>query len=195
LFSQTTERAIRAALQAHAGQCRKGAPDEPYVVHPLHIALLLARHGAEELVIQAALLHDVVEDCEGWDVERVEREFGARVASVVAELTEDKSLAWNQRKRAAVDAVPGYSAEAATIKAADKLHNLESMVHALAACRDEDRFWAPFNGGRERTLVMSGELVAALERRVDPKFGRALRAALERLTELSALHRDPVPGP
>lgn len=187
------ERAIGVAIAAHEGQTRKGQPDEPYVVHPIHVALMLAAHGEDEATIQAALLHDVVEDSPNWMVEDLEREFGPRVASIVAELTEDKSKSWAERKQAGIDDVAGYSPEAATIKAADKLHNLESMGRALAAAGDADTFWRPFHGGRERTLEMSGRLVEALATRVAPKLGRALRSAYQRLVEADR-HRSGVPS-
>ena len=78
------------ALAAHEGQTRKGS-STPYIVHPLHVATMLARAGADEETIQAGVLHDVVEDCEGWTLERLEDEFGPRVREIVAHLTEDKS--------------------------------------------------------------------------------------------------------
>ncbi|MEO0649300.1 MAG: HD domain-containing protein [Planctomycetota bacterium] len=180
-YSPAVERAIRVALAAHEGQTRKGAPDEPYVVHPLQIALLLARLGADDLTLQAAVLHDVIEDSPDWWYEDLAREFGPDVADVVAELTEDKSKTWEERKRAGIEAVPDYSEAAATVKAADKLHNLESMAAALEAAADSATFWKPFHGGRERTLQMSGELVKALAARVAPELGQPLSAAYARL--------------
>lgn len=186
MFTSATERAIQVALAAHDGQTRKGAEDEPYAVHPLHIALLLARLGVDEETVQAALLHDVVEDSPNWMIEDIENEFGARVSSIVAELTEDKSKTWEQRKQAGIEAVAGYSAEAATVKAADKLHNLESMVRVRAEAKDAETFWAAFHGGRERTLEMSGRLVEALRARVSPALGGALSEAYARLVEADA---------
>ena len=90
MFSAHVERALRVAHDAHDGQERKGG-GVPYILHPLHVTLILARVGADEVTLQAAILHDVVEDCDGWTLERVEREFGSEVRSVVAEVTEDKS--------------------------------------------------------------------------------------------------------
>ena len=55
LFSSGVEAAIRASLLAHEGQTRKGDPI-PYVSHPYHVALLLARSGADDETIQAGLL-------------------------------------------------------------------------------------------------------------------------------------------
>lgn len=185
LYSEGVERAIRTALEAHAGQTRKGT-DHPYVVHPIHIALLLTRHGAPEHVIQAALLHDVVEDCDGWDLPRLESNFGTAVADIVAQLTEEKDRSWEERKRAGIDKVATMSAEAAMVKAADKLHNLTSMVRDLAAAESAEVFWAPFNGGRERTLEMADELVAALATRAPAELTAALERTLEQLRNVAS---------
>ena len=83
MFSDGIERALRAAFAAHEGQLRKGADDVPYATHPVHAALIVARLGGDDETIQAAILHDVVEDCEGWTLTRVEHEFGARVDRVI----------------------------------------------------------------------------------------------------------------
>jgi (p)ppGpp synthase/HD superfamily hydrolase len=184
MFSPDVERALRAAIAGHEGQMRKGLEPTPYVTHPIHVALLLARLGFDDAIVQAGLLHDVVEDCDGWTIERVRAEFGERVSSIVAELTEDKSKSWEERKRSGIDRVASMSEGALTVKAADKLHNLESLVRDLEAAQDRERVWKKFKGGRERTLAMSSELVEALAPRVDARLADALRAAnanLERL--------------
>jgi (p)ppGpp synthase/HD superfamily hydrolase len=186
MFSAGVERAIHVSLAAHAGQTRKGAVDTPYVVHPIHVALLLARHGLDDETVQAGLLHDVVEDCEGWSVARVAKEFGPKVAAIVGDLTEDKSKSWEERKRWAVEHVAHMSPEAAAVKAADKLHNLASLLAELRSASDHAQVWAKFKGGRERTLQMSGELVDALSGRVPRALAAELEATLAALRENAA---------
>ncbi|HTF89302.1 MAG TPA: HD domain-containing protein [Planctomycetota bacterium] len=185
MYSQVIERALHAAIAAHEGQSRKGDDASPYVTHPMHVALMLARFGLDDDVVAAGLLHDVVEDCPEWSLERVQSEFGAHVAGIVAQLTEDKSRTWAERKQAAVDKVPHMSPEAASVKACDKLHNLHSLVNQLRAAPDAEAVWSKFNGGRDRTLAASHELVEALASRVDPRIAKALRAALKSLYEVS----------
>jgi (p)ppGpp synthase/HD superfamily hydrolase len=186
MFSPRVERALRAALAAHEGQVRKGLEPAPYVTHPIQIALLLARLGFDDVLVQAGLLHDVVEDCPGWTLSRIEDEFGADVAAIVGELTEDKSKSWEERKRWAVDHAPHMSAGALAVKAADKLHNLESLVRELENATDRSAVWKKFKGGRERTLATSAALVEALAPRVDERLGAALRAAMHELARLGA---------
>jgi GTP diphosphokinase / guanosine-3',5'-bis(diphosphate) 3'-diphosphatase len=179
VFDDGVERALRAAESAHRGQLRKGT-DLPYVLHPIHVAMLLARLGYPPRVIQAALLHDVVEDGKknGWNSRRVEREFGPAVSGIVGELTEDKRLSWETRKRRGIEHVAHMSADALAVKAADKLHNLRTLAADLAAARDRSKVWARFNAKPERSLLMSRALVDALARRVDPRLRKALRAAM-----------------
>ncbi|MCB9914642.1 MAG: bifunctional (p)ppGpp synthetase/guanosine-3',5'-bis(diphosphate) 3'-pyrophosphohydrolase [Planctomycetes bacterium] len=185
MISSSVERALRACIEAHDGQFRKGKDAAPYAVHPTHMAILLARVGAPDHVIEAALLHDTVEDCDDWTLERVAAEFGDDVAQLVAAVTEDKSLSWAERKQRAVDHVPHMSADAILVKAADKLHNLASLIVELENAEDRDVVWANFKGGRGETLRMSRALVAQLAARLPEALAAELRAAVERVAELA----------
>lgn len=178
LFDDAIERALRAAEDAHRGQLRKSHAPTPYVLHPMHVALLLARAGESSEVIQAGLLHDAVEDSPAWPIERLEREFGARVASLVAELTEDKSKSWDERKRWQVAQAATLSRGALAVKAADTLHNLRTLAEALRASSDASSVWAQFKGGRERTLEHARALVDAVAARLDGPLATELCAAL-----------------
>ncbi|MEZ6005850.1 MAG: HD domain-containing protein [Planctomycetota bacterium] len=183
LIDAGVERAIVVALTAHAGQNRKGSTT-PYVSHPLHVALCLQSLGMHVDVVQAGLLHDVVEDCDDWTLARLEAEFGPRVAAYVGELTEDKGRSWEERKQGAVSKVPRMSAEAATIKGADKLHNLSTLVQALRAAAHPDEVWRHFSRGPEQTLQLAEQLVAALQPRLPAALASNLSAVLGELRAL-----------
>ncbi len=79
--------------------------------------------------VLAALLHDVVEDQDVTNAE-VAAEFGASVASIVAEVTDDKSLAKKERKRLQVASAPHKSKAASIIKLADKTANLRALANS-----------------------------------------------------------------
>jgi (p)ppGpp synthase/HD superfamily hydrolase len=86
------QRAIEIALAAHKGQVDKAG--EPYVLHPLRVMLSLSVE--EDRIV--AVLHDVVEDCEGWSFERLESEgFSAAVIEGLRAVTklpeEERALA------------------------------------------------------------------------------------------------------
>jgi hypothetical protein len=116
-----------AALR-HGLQKRKGN-GLPYIVHPIGVAHILANeaHVDDVVVLQAALLHDVVEDT-GTSIELVRSEFGSAVAGVVAEVSDDKSLGKDERKRAQIAHASTISREAKLVKLADKLYNLRDLL-------------------------------------------------------------------
>lgn len=114
------------AEQAHLGQTRKGQGQEPYVIHLHEVAELVTRFGGSTDAIVAAWLHDTVEDC-AVSADDLTQHFGAKVASIVAELTDDKSLPKPERKRLQVVNAPGKSPEAALIKLCDKMSNVKAV--------------------------------------------------------------------
>jgi (p)ppGpp synthase/HD superfamily hydrolase len=184
-FSSGVERALRASIAAHTGQSRKGQPDLPYIVHPVHVAMMLARLGADDETIQAGLLHDVVEDCEGWTLARIEAQFGARVRAIVADLTEEQGRSWEERKLAGIEHAAHMLPESATIKAVDKLHNLSSLLSDLRAADDPAQVWSHFSRGAAETIAMSARLVEALRARVDPRLADSLARVLDGLRAAS----------
>lgn len=104
-MSDTLSRAAAFARNAHAGQSRKGAAKEPYISHVEEVAAFVARHGGDDIATAAAWLHDTVEDC-AVRPNDLERDFGAEVAGVVAELTDDKMLEPARRKELQIITAP-----------------------------------------------------------------------------------------
>lgn len=86
----------------------------------------------------AALLHDSIEDA-GVTAEDLASRFGADVADLVCEVTDDKSLPKQERKRLQVENAPKKSVRAQTIKLADKISNLRSMLSSPPAGWDFER--------------------------------------------------------
>lgn len=185
MFSDGVERALRVTIEAHDGQMRKGTGGVPYIVHPVHVALLVRGYRDDDALIQAALLHDVVEDCAAWTHERVAASFGERVAGIVAELSEDKEQDWATRKQAGIDRVPSLSADAALVQACDKLHNYRTLLEDLRGSGDPAGVWSAFRGGRQGTLEVARAMAEALAARVPAPLGRALHEALEALEAAS----------
>jgi (p)ppGpp synthase/HD superfamily hydrolase len=121
-------RAADAAARWHAHQRRKGAAQEPYINHLLEVAKLVAEAtgGTEPDSVIAALLHDAIED-QGVTAETIAGEFGTRVAEIVMEVTDDKSLPKDVRKRKQVESAPKISREAKLVKLADKISNVRTI--------------------------------------------------------------------
>lgn len=124
-------RAIDFAARKHIHQRRKNAEAAPYINHPIGVALLLQEVGGitEEDVLVAAVLHDTVEDTK-TTLEEIEANFGPRVRSIVAEVTDDKSDSKIKRKLDQVANAPHKSHEAKLVKMADKLYNLRDLQSA-----------------------------------------------------------------
>lgn len=122
----SVDKAIEFATKAHEGQFRKGTK-RPYIVHPIEVCDIVSSMTTDEEVISAAVLHDTVEDCKGVTAEILEREFGKRVASIVAQESEDKSKTWRERKGATIEHLKVAPIEVKMIALADKLSNIRDI--------------------------------------------------------------------
>jgi len=120
--------AVAFAAEKHRHQRRKDAEASPYINHPIALARTLAVEGHVEdvTVLVAAVLHDTLEDTE-TTVEEIERRFGAEVAGIVKEVTDDKALPKEQRKELQVAHAPHLSPRAKLVKLADKISNLRDI--------------------------------------------------------------------
>lgn len=121
-------RALDFAAQKHTDHRRKGVRGEPYVNHLVEVARLVAEatQGTDPRAIAAAILHDTLEDTDATR-EELEEHFGEEIASIVAEVTDDKRLTKDERKQYQVDSAPHASHRAKLVKLADKISNLRSM--------------------------------------------------------------------
>jgi len=121
--------AMRFAAQKHTGQRRKDSEKSPYINHPIAVAEVLARvAGVTDLaMLQAAILHDTIEDTETTPQE-LDEQFGQQVRLLVEELSDDKSLPKQERKRLQIDHAPHLSIGAKQIKIADKICNLGDVT-------------------------------------------------------------------
>ena len=119
------------AADRHVGQRRKGEAGEPVVNHLAEVADLVARAtaGADAELVVAAVLHDTVEDTD-TTFEDLAARFGRRVADLVAEVTDDKTLPLAERKRLQVEHAAHASHGAKVIKIADKTSNLRAMAES-----------------------------------------------------------------
>ena len=134
--------AIRFAADKHRDQRRKDKSATPYINHPIEVAELLVNEGHidDESVIIAAILHDTVEDTETSLVE-ISNLFGPEIASIVGEVTDDKLLSKEDRKRKQVESASVASDAAKLVKLCDKICNIRDMQnHPPADWSIERRF-------------------------------------------------------
>ena len=129
-MTEVQKKAELFAREVHEGQFRKGEAKEPYAVHLEEVVELVRKYGGSETEICAAWLHDTVEDCPPTSFEDIEQLFGAEVANIVRELTDDKSLEKAERKRMQVINATHKSPSACLIKICDKTSNLRSIANS-----------------------------------------------------------------
>ncbi|EFA84496.1 guanosine-3',5'-bis-diphosphate- 3'-diphosphatase [Heterostelium album PN500] len=120
---------VEFAALKHRDQRRKDQHGTPYINHPIGVAMNVINIGKvyDVATIQAALLHDTVEDTATTKQELVDK-FGEHVANIVMDVTDDKSLSKVERKRLQIEHASHISAEAKIVKMSDKLYNLTDMV-------------------------------------------------------------------
>lgn len=138
---ETFEKAILFAVKAHKGQRRKG-DGRPYILHPMSVMHTL--YGIKEskniyLLATAAILHDTVEDC-GVKLSTIAKHFGHAVASLVEELTLDKSKYETIGKtKYLCQEVLKMSSYALCIKLCDRLDNVRDMKKMSESFRTKYR--------------------------------------------------------
>ena len=155
-YSDLVNHAFAFAALHPTDRARKGTR-VPYITHPAHVALILARYGQDDETIAAALLHDVIEDCEltGHTREsharQISEKFGENVMRAVSDVThEDRDVAGKpltsaEKKDRYLEHLAIASERARWICAADKLHNARAILSDITRAPDPTLIWARFN--------------------------------------------------
>jgi guanosine-3',5'-bis(diphosphate) 3'-pyrophosphohydrolase len=119
------------AAQKHRHQRRKDPEASPYINHPIDVADILVNEAkiTDSVVIAAAILHDTVEDT-GTTPDELMLEFGPEISGIVAEVTDDRTLPKDERKRLQVESAPKSSFRAQQVKLADKIANLRDLARS-----------------------------------------------------------------
>jgi guanosine-3',5'-bis(diphosphate) 3'-pyrophosphohydrolase len=132
-------KAIVFAAQCHAGQYRKDGKT-PYINHPLEVMNLVVSYVEKPHtdVLIAAVLHDIVEDTNVTTAE-IKHMFGVNVAKLVAELTDDKTLTKEERKRTQLTQVHTLSEEGKLLRLCDKICNVYDILYAPPGDWDIER--------------------------------------------------------
>jgi (p)ppGpp synthase/HD superfamily hydrolase len=178
-YSVRIDTALALAARAHKDQLRKGT-DVPYIAHPVHVAMILMRHGFSEDVVCAGILHDTVEDTDVTFAD-ITAALGPNVTALVDAVTEKKAdhqgakRPWRVRKEEQIAHLGTVNADAAALKAADALHNASATLADLRAHGAST--WSRFNASREDSCWYYGEVARLVAERLG---GHALA------TELSA---------
>ena len=125
-------RAFQYAYDGHNGQNRKSG--EPYITHPLHVALYLCELNFDKETIAAALLHDLIEDTD-ITYEDLKKEFGEEVADIVDGVTKLDKIKYSSNEEAKADAIRkmviamSKDIRVLILKLADRLHNIQTIEY------------------------------------------------------------------
>lgn len=168
--------AYEVARNAHKDQ--KRVSGEPYISHPVAVACILVNLGMDSECIQAALLHDVVEDTEITD-QQVAKQFGDEVALLVNGVTKLGKLSFSSREEQQAENIRkmvlamAQDVRVIIIKLADRLHNMRT----ISVMREQKR--------RDKALETM-EVYAPLAHRL------GIRAVKEELEDISLRYLDPI---
>lgn len=127
-------KALLYAYNCHLGQIRKGT-SFPYIIHPLEAMIIASRMTTDDDIICAALLHDVMEDCDVTSIE-LSNLFNVRIAELVLCVTDKNIYPWKKRKEVLLETVNNSSNDVKIVFLADKLSNLRSIHHDILETGD-----------------------------------------------------------
>lgn len=170
------------AIRCHDGQKRKGASGQAFILHLAEVADLLAKALDEPgaPLVAAAWLHDVVEKTR-IELAEIESLFGPKVASLVAEVSDDQSQPEAERHRMQIETIAEKSEGARLLRLADKISGLRELAEDPSADWDAARC-------KER-LRFASDVAAGcrgLNGALDLLFDQAAAAAACSIDEMSA---------
>lgn len=144
-------KAYNYAVEHHGEQKRRSG--EPYIIHPLNVAYILAGVGLDEATICAALLHDVVEDTDATDAD-LRTDFGDEIADMVAGVTKLEAMQFTTVEEQQVEdyrkmfLAMGKDIRVIILKIADRLHNMRTLKYLkrdrqIANAKETMEIYAP----------------------------------------------------
>ena len=149
--SKLIMKAYNYAVEKHGDQKRNSG--EPYIIHPLQVAYILAGMGLDEQTICAALLHDVVEDTDATNQDLINI-FGNEIAEMVSGVTKLSTVKFETLEETQVEnyrkmfLAMGKDIRVILIKLADRLHNMRTLKYLkrdrqLANARETLELYSP----------------------------------------------------
>jgi len=177
-------KALTRATEWHAGQTKKGS-GTPYISHLLAVSSLVMEDGGSEEEAIAGLLHDVIEDCGADYRERIQEEFGVKVLAIVEGCTDSDSVPkppWLERKKTFLKSLKSASHEVCRVAAADKLHNVRSIVADYGEVGDA--IWQRFRGKKKGTKWYYRKVSKLLDKKLESRNVKLLKQAVKLLKKL-----------
>ena len=182
------EKALIFATLAHRGQVRKGETNKPLIIHPTGVAITLHQYGADDNLIAAGYLHDIVEDTK-YKLEDIKRIFGEDIAHLVDIATDkNKEKSWEERRKITIQFVKDLCLREKMLITADKINNIEDINRIFEINGDE--VFSSFSKGKVeqewyyrniyKSLIQNEDpqnpLFQRLEKGINSVFGRSMEA-------------------
>ena len=195
VFTNKIQKALNFAAKKHDGQIRKSSKF-PYIVHPFSVFIILSKYTQDEDVLAAALLHDVLEEVNGYFYEDLKKDFGEKVANIVRGVSEDKDFydgeddreTWQERKDKYLANLKNDTAESLLVCAADKIHNLKSMSRIYEEMGDQ--MWQDFNAPLEKQIWYYGSVIEILKEKLDNIIVNELEEEFNNFEKVITIKKD-----
>ena len=143
------DKTIHFAVDAHQGAERRGK-GFPYILHPLEAAAIVATITADQRLLAAAVLHDVVEDTD-TTIEQIRNEFGDDIAQLVAHESHPQGLGWRESREHVIAHLRVASRASQIVALGDKLSNMRAIARDY---RDlGSQLWQRFNAQTAQTTT------------------------------------------
>ncbi len=189
-LTKNIQKAIIKAAVLHKDQERKEG-DVPFIVHPYSVAMIVSNYTDDEDVIIGALLHDVLEDVPNYYESDMIRDFGEKITEIVKGVSEendpnnenkDEKESWKDRKNNYVERLKTDSQESLMVCAADKIHNINSMIEAYKE-RGLSAF-NKFNSSIEQRMEFHKNVFKVLKERLKSEIVFELEVQLKKGEEI-----------
>lgn len=203
ILTSNYDRALTMVRTLQNGEARKGGGSVPYLAHSIGVSALVLEYGGTEDQAIAALLHDVAEDSGGERMLHViTAEFNEKIADYVKNLSDslvedsEKKEAWYPRKTKYIEAYEKKGADVLLISAADKLHNVRSMVNDHKSVgrelwgRFDRKVEAPLEFKRTQQLWYQNELLKVIAKNLNGVLPYGERLARDLRDELDLLKQS-----
>lgn len=168
------------ATKYHQGQKRKG-DGKPYITHPQAVAKILKNNGFNEETIAAGFCHDLLEDTNCTEQE-IEDTCTRTVLETVKSVTHNDELSWEEKKIDYIERVRRGSDAAKAVCAADKIHNLQSLLKAYET--QGPKLWQKFNRGKKEKLWFEQKVLKMLQETWDHPLLAEYEKLIAKMAEL-----------
>lgn len=183
------EKALNLSAQKHDCQIRKSSK-LPFIIHPVSVMIILSEYTEDEDIWVASLLHDILEDVEGYEYQDLKKDFGEKIAQIVKGVSEESDLianrlddkkTWQSRKEQYIENLKEATLESLMVCTADKIHNLRSMTRIYQ--EQGGKMWQDFNAPLKKQLWYYESVLKILKEKLNNPIIKQLELEFEKFKQ------------